>query len=121
LPLLHIAGLVNHLNGKTKPRPVSNDQFSKLVHSYLIRQRFADTLKQLFVVTVEANILKRIILERQSANGARYWRYEYDLVIWFGGTELRAQVVWKENVSSFGNFALHILSLNRRFALVSGS
>ena len=57
-------------------------------------------MKQLFVVSVVRGTIKRITQEKTSANGAKYWRYEYELLIWLGGTELKAQVIWKENVSS---------------------
>jgi hypothetical protein len=38
-------------------------------------------------------------LARKMYNGVVYYQIEFDIAFFFGLTELKAQIVWKENVS----------------------
>jgi len=43
--------------------------------------------------------------------GGRYYRLDYDIVLLFGLTELKALIAWKQNVSfPFGNLCLSLLN-----------
>lgn len=49
-----------------------------------------------------------IVEEKSGPNGGVFYRCTYELVLWFGGPEVKAQFAWKENVSStfhFGAFS----------------
>ena len=48
-----------------------------------------------------------MIPQRKVTGGGIFYRVDYDLVLLFGMTELKAQVAWRENVSSF--FYLYIV------------
>lgn len=55
--------------------------------------------RRLFNVSMDLNNMKTTAIQKRGANGTKYWRYEYDLAIFYGGPEVRAQLVWKDKVS----------------------
>ena len=55
-------------------------------------------LKSLCIVSADLTKLRNSLLPQYSNMGGTYYSYKYDFVISFGGTELQAQISWKENV-----------------------
>ena len=50
--------------------------------------------------TVEADLSRAPMLPQSKAKGkGSFFRVSYDIVLLFGMTELKAQIVWKEKVS----------------------
>jgi hypothetical protein len=50
--------------------------------------------------TIEADLSRVPLSPRPKASGkGNFYRVDYDIVLLFGMTELKAQVTWKENVS----------------------
>jgi hypothetical protein len=42
--------------------------------------------------------------------GKRFYRVDYNVYVYFGGTQLRAKLQWKEKVSSFTSRSLFLLT-----------
>ena len=58
----------------------------------------ADNFSEL--CTIEADLSRVPMLPRSKVTGGGiFYRVEYDIVLLFGMTELKAQLAWKENVS----------------------
>ena len=50
--------------------------------------------------TIDADLSRVPLLPKSKASGSgSFYRLDYDIVLLFGMTELKAQVAWKENVS----------------------
>ena len=50
--------------------------------------------------TIEADISRIPMLHRPKATGkGNFCRVDYEIILLFGMTELKAQIAWKENVS----------------------
>ena len=63
-----------------------------------MRKCFADNYTKL--CTIEADLSRVPLLPRPKATGSgSFYRVDYDIVLLFGMTELKALVAWKENVS----------------------
>ncbi|KAK0493240.1 hypothetical protein EDD18DRAFT_1407625 [Armillaria luteobubalina] len=58
-----------------------------------------------FVTADIRQAAKGLFLKRR-AGGKSYYDFSYDIVLMFGRTELKAQIRWWENMSSF----IHLLS-----------
>ena len=59
----------------------------------------ADNYKRL--CTIKADLSRIPMLPQRKATGkVIFYRVDYDLVLLFGMTELKAQVAWREKVSS---------------------
>ncbi|KAH8110514.1 hypothetical protein DFH11DRAFT_1514361 [Phellopilus nigrolimitatus] len=58
-----------------------------------------DLLARLCTITADTSGLKKQLVPSLDVNRNRYWRLYFDLIILFGGTELKAQIGWIENVS----------------------
>jgi len=54
-------------------------------------------LKSLCIVTADLTSLRSSLRPEHTSTGRQFWAYSYDIVISFGGTELLAQIAWKEN------------------------
>jgi len=65
----------------------ANGDFSK--------DRFADLCE----ITADMTKLKSSMQPKKNHFGAKYYILEYDVVLLFGLTELKAQMAWKHNVS----------------------
>jgi len=50
---------------------------------------------------------KKRILKR---NGEPFYRVDYDVCVYFGGTQLRASLQWKDNVSTFSSLLPSLLT-----------
>ena len=66
----------------------------------------ADNYKKLCTIRADLSRIP-MIPQRKVTGGGIFYRVDYDLVLLFGMTELKAQVAWRENVSSF--FYLYIV------------
>ena len=60
-----------------------------------------DHFKTLFKVTADTSTLAHLMQYHRARDGTIYWRYDFSLVIKFGAPELKAQLLWYENVRSF--------------------
>ena len=50
--------------------------------------------------TIEADLSRVPLLPRPKARGeGSFYRVDYDIILLFGITELKAQIAWNENVS----------------------
>ena len=59
---------------------------------------FADNYT--ILCNIEADLSRALILTLPKASGkADFYRLDYDKILLFGTTELKAQIAWKENVS----------------------
>ena len=59
----------------------------------------ADFFSNLCTVTADMSELKKSIQPQTNRiNGKHYYSFEFDIVILFGFTELKAQMAWMENV-----------------------
>ena len=57
--------------------------------------------------TIDADLSRVPLLPKSKASGSgSFYRLDYDIVLLFGMTELKAQVAWKENVSLIIQFYL---------------
>lgn len=65
----------------------------------LTHSTHADYFKTLFKVTADTSTLAHLMEYHRARDGTIYWRYDFSLVIKFGAPELRAQLLWYENVS----------------------
>ena len=60
--------------------------------------------------TIDADLSRVPLLPKSKASGSgSFYRLDYDIVLLFGMTELKAQVAWKENVSLVIQFYLIVL------------
>jgi len=87
-----IEGATFFPNGRMKIRVCSC-----LLHYFDISYEpfFPDNYTQL--CTVITDLSKVPLSPSRGANGATFYRIDYDVVLLFGLTELKAQVAWKEN------------------------
>jgi hypothetical protein len=55
------------------------------------------------VCTLHADLspLAGALLTITGSRGEKFYRVDYDVCVYFGGTQLRAKLQWKENVSVF--------------------
>ena len=69
--------------------------------------------------TIEVDLSHISLIPRYKGNGERgqYFRLDYDLVLLFGLTELKAQVAWKEGVCVLHFLLLDFLSLRLTLTL----
>ena len=69
--------------------------------------------------TIEVDLSHISLIPRYKGNGERgqYFRLDYDLVLLFGLTELKAQVAWKEGVCVLHSLLLDFLSLRLTLTL----
>jgi len=58
--------------------------------------RDVDTNNYTKLCTIEADLSRLPLLPQTKATGGVFYRVEYDIVLLFGMTELKAQVAWKE-------------------------
>ena len=49
-------------------------------------------------ITVDVSRMKQPPLPRIDGTGGKYYCVEYQVILFFGSTELQAQVAWEENV-----------------------
>ena len=64
---------------------------------------FADSYHKL--CTIEADLSRAPILSIPKAKGrGKFYRVDYDIVLLFGMTELKAQLAWTENVSKTSSY-----------------
>ena len=49
-------------------------------------------------ITVDVSRMKQPPLPRIDGTGGKYYCVEYQVILFFGSTELQAQVAWKEDV-----------------------
>ena len=61
----------------------------------LLTHYFLGHLKVLFRVQADTSA---IVEETTGPDGSVYYQCAYELVMWFGGTEVKAQFAWFENV-----------------------
>ena len=61
----------------------------------LLTHYFLGHLKVLFRVQADTSA---IVEETAGPDGSVYYQCAYELVMWFGGTEVKAQFAWFENV-----------------------
>ncbi|KAI5115452.1 hypothetical protein M0805_008680 [Coniferiporia weirii] len=54
-------------------------------------------LTTLCTVTADTSNLKRLLRPLTGTSGQTYWTQDYEFILQFGGTELKAQISWKEN------------------------
>ena len=57
--------------------------------------------------TIEADLSQVTVTQPNTTGKGSFYRIDYDIILLFGLTELKAQVAWKENVSG-----LHMLLFN---------
>lgn len=70
--------------------------------------------------TIEADLSRVPLAPRSKATGrGNFYRIDYDIILLFGMTELKAQVAWKENVSAILPFIKLKLKLNNPRSLIS--
>ncbi len=55
--------------------------------------------RQLCVVVADMTRIKSIDLEETSTSGGKYKAYKYEIILYFGGPELKAQTCWMDEVS----------------------
>ena len=58
---------------------------------------FADNYTKL--CTIKADLSRAIFTQPKDGGKGSFLRVDYDIILLFGMTELKAQVAWKENVS----------------------
>ena len=64
----------------------------------LMSQYFADNYTKL--CTIEADLSRVPMLSQPKATGnGSFYRVDYEIIILFGMTELKAQIAWEEKVS----------------------
>ncbi|KAH8110521.1 hypothetical protein DFH11DRAFT_1514250 [Phellopilus nigrolimitatus] len=65
-------------------------------------------LKKLCTVSADVSSLRRILAKQNlyAPDGTRYWNYDADVILLFGGPELQAQIAWRENVRVCSEFFL---------------
>ncbi|KAI5116123.1 hypothetical protein M0805_004503 [Coniferiporia weirii] len=54
-------------------------------------------IASLCIVQADTSSLKGLLKPLTGVNGQIYWYQRYSLILQFGGTELKAQIAWKEN------------------------
>ena len=57
-----------------------------------------DMYKRVCDITVDVSRMKQPPLRRIDGKGGKYYCVEYEVILFFGLTELQAQVAWKEDV-----------------------
>lgn len=57
-----------------------------------------DMLSTLCIVKADHSTIRAGIRKGKAPNGARFFFFLFDFVLYFGGPELKAQINWKENV-----------------------
>ena len=53
---------------------------------------------------VDLSQVLQLLPQRKATGNGSFYRFDYDIILLFGMTELKAQIAWKENVSG-----LHML------------
>ena len=61
---------------------------------------FVLDLKKLCTIEADMTNKTRADIERISILGGKYEIFEYDIILLFGGPELKAQIRWKDRVCS---------------------
>jgi hypothetical protein len=49
--------------------------------------------------TIEADLSRIVVTHRKATGMGSFYRVDYDIILFFGMTELKAQVAWTKNVS----------------------
>lgn len=60
-----------------------------------------DGMTTLCTIHADLSGLYPFLQRRPGKHGVVYWRVEYDILIEFGGTQLKARLQWKEGVRIF--------------------
>ena len=79
-----------------------------------------DTDNYTKICTIEVDLSHITLTPRYKGKGERgqYFRLDYDLVLLFGLTELKAQVAWREGVRAFRFFHSPWLMLTFGFVIL---
>jgi len=64
------------------------------------------------ICTLKADLsaLARVLQKQTGAHGKKFYRVDYIVCVYFGGTQLRAKLQWKERVSTFTSWNLSLLT-----------
>jgi len=78
-----------------------------------------DTNNYTKLCTIEADLSRVPLLPRPTASGyGSFYRVDYDIILLFGLTELKAQVAWKENGREKRQVSFFFLKKEIRFLKV---
>ncbi|KAK0476522.1 hypothetical protein EDD18DRAFT_1215707 [Armillaria luteobubalina] len=72
--------------------------------------REPDNYPVLFTITANTSIAAKVLEALPRKGGGIYYCFNYDIVIFVGRTELKAQICWKENVGTFCSRSLFLIS-----------
>ena len=56
-------------------------------------------MKKIAKVTADTSTLQHLLKYQRSSDGTMFWKYEFQLVLKFGAPEIKAQLLWFEEVS----------------------
>ena len=70
---------------------------------------FADNYHKLCTIEADLSRAPRLLIPKAKKRGGLYYRVDYDIVVLFGATELKAQLAWKEFVS---NVIIYLFNLS---------
>ena len=56
------------------------------------------TLKKIATVTADTSTLQHLLNYQRASDGTMFWKYEFSLVLKFGSPEIKAQILWYEEV-----------------------
>jgi hypothetical protein len=63
--------------------------------------------------TIEADLSQAVVTRPKAEGEGNFYRVDYDIILLFGMTELKAQIAWKVNVSGLTFIVPSILLIYR--------
>jgi len=76
-------------------------------------------MRLICILNADLSALTGALKIQSGERGKRFYRVDYDVCVYFGGTQLRANIQWKEKVSNF-SYRLSSLLTKSQGALREG-
>ncbi len=70
----------------------------------VISRSLSDMYPVLCNITADTEAVAKLLKLQRRADGKTFFKLEYDIILLFGRTKLKAQIAWEEGVSKLSGF-----------------